>query len=295
MEYAALGRRSGVRWWRRVLSVLVVAVVFVVAVGLLAGLVTTLAGAAGVDTVDDPDSPQFLDDPVWDLALGLVVVTVLLPCCAIGVRLVERRRAAGVWSVAGRLRWGLVRGCLLPAVVATLTGLAVVAAVSVATGDGAYGVDVSGADPLPLPRLLLALALVVLVVPFQAAAEEYARGYVIQAVGHTIPGVVAATALFVAGHVPLTWPGSVSLAAWSLAFGYLMVRLDGIEAAVTLHVVWNAVGLALQAPYLEALSGLTAGQAGWALVAGDVGLLPMYVWLVLRARSRTVEPVKVPV
>jgi membrane protease YdiL (CAAX protease family) len=135
---------------------------------------------------------------------------------------------------------------------------------------------------------LVSLGLLLLVVPVQAAAEEYAfRGYLLQAVGAVlrrpwIPILVQAV-LFAAIHGWGTPWGFADLVVFGALAGYLTVRTGGLEAAVALHVVNNL-----------AAADVTAAVLPWQMVVIDVPVLVAYtlavLWLARRRRIAVVSP-----
>jgi hypothetical protein len=228
----------------------------------------------------EPDSTRLFADPLWDVGAALAVVAAVLPALLLAVRLAEGRRAGTVSSVAGRLRWGLLGRCLGPAAVAIV--LVLVLLTAFAAGEPVPEVELQSPG-----RILAGLALVVLVVPFQATAEEYARGFVMQAVGRVWPGILLSGALFTLAHLPSTWWGVLQLMWFSVVAGVLVVRVGGLEPAIALHVVNNLLFFALTVPFLDSSTSLgTAGDAGWQVFAANLVALPLYALAVLRLTRR---------
>lgn len=99
-----------------------------------------LAALAGV-----PASPDGLDDPLWDTALGFGTIAILLPAVALTVRWAGGRSLGSISSVAGHLRRPRLVACLTPAI--ALVGVQVVVLLAVGgswaparwPGWGAYG------------------------------------------------------------------------------------------------------------------------------------------------------------
>ena len=93
-----------------------------------------------------------------------------------------------------------------------------------------------------------------LLVPLQAAAEEYVfRGWLLQAVGAYLrtPWVAIAfqAVLFAAAHGWGTRLGLPGPGRHGRALGWLTVRTGGLEAAIALHVVNNLVAFTVAAAF----------------------------------------------
>ncbi|WP_046703887.1 CPBP family intramembrane glutamic endopeptidase, partial [Streptomyces europaeiscabiei] len=158
-----------------------------------------------------------------------------------------------------------------------------------------------GSSPEPtwagLSPFLLGLAAVCLLVPFQAAAEEYVfRGWLSQAVGAWCrsPWIVVTpqAVLFAAAHGWGTPWGFADLVVFGLITGLLTIRTGGLEAAIALHVLNNLLPMGM----LSAITGgletdETAADMNWMLLAVDVPLVSLYaaavLWLSHRRGLRT--------
>ncbi len=138
-------------------------------------------------------------------------------------------------STAGHVRWRLLRSCVPPALV--LVGLQMAVLVVL---------EPSGVPALwPGWRTYAGIVVVaVLVIPLQAAAEEYVtRGWLVQtlAVWTRVRWLAAApgVAVFVVLHGP---PGvwvAADLTVFAVACCWITFRTGGLEAAVVLHAVTN--------------------------------------------------------
>lgn len=240
------------RWWRPLVTLVLFLTTYLV---LVTGILAVLAGVGLADprvmdiltTTFDSAEPA-LDTP-WGLALGLGLIALMIPALAIGVRVGERSRLGRLSSVAGRLRGRL----LLP-----MLGLAALVFVPVVVleatmqwSQGTLSVDLSR-------TALVMLALGLLVVPFQAAAEEYVfRALPQQVLGAWLRspwwGILLPVPLFVLGH-DYDLAGQLSIAVFALATGILVWRTGGLEAAIALHVVNNLVVCAMGAVGVSPMS-----------------------------------------
>lgn len=184
-----------------------------------------------------------LTDPVLTAVL-LGTIALMLPAYVLASLIVNGARVGLISSVAGRLRWRWLLVCTAAAAVigVVLTGLTLLLPES--------GGDTSGiVAPEDNPQLWTTLAVLLLVIPFQAAAEEYVfRGYLQQAIGrwlrHPLFAILLPVPLFVLGHVydPL---GQAGVALFAIAAGWLTWRTGGLEAAIALHVVNNLMAFLL--------------------------------------------------
>ncbi|MDK1475818.1 type II CAAX endopeptidase family protein [Streptomyces sp. 549] len=288
LAYHRLARLPGrYPWWKPLLGGVVLVgvwLVLFVVLDIAAYVTGTVAGRPEVsDGVMDFGA-------VGDTALDLMALAVAIPAALLVVRWVERRPAGTLSSVTGRLRWRWLLACLLIAapVVTVMTGLALL----LPEEPGAEPVEWAG-----LGVLLPALLMLVLLVPFQAAAEEYVfRGWLLQAVGGLFRSpwiaVVPQAVLFAAAHGWGTVWGFADLVFFGLVVGWLTIRTGGLEAAIGLHVVNNLVAFGLSAAVVDGLrSEETAADAPWQLVALDVVSISLYAlavtWWARRRKPAT--------
>lgn len=297
-------RRRG--WWTPLVTgllaaafYLVLTIVLGVAVGLLAFADASMAERF-LSLAGGPQVFFDLTDPVL-VAVLLLSIVFLLPSYVLASLIVQGGKLGFISSAAGRLRWGwLLR----------TTGAAVVVAVvlsglSFLLPGGAEGVtDGSGVvAPADNPALWTTLVVLLLLVPLQAAAEEYVfRGYLMQAVGrwlrHPAFAILLPVPLFVLGHLydPL---GQVGVGVFAIAAGWLTWRTGGLEAAIALHVVNNLLAFLLA---LAGLSDVNAQSPGWMSLVFSTLLIGAYVavveWMFRRSglgRTVIVTPAPVPV
>jgi membrane protease YdiL (CAAX protease family) len=164
VPYHLLARDGRYRWWRPLVESVLFAVLVVV---FTLGFGVVMSGAAALSGVGATEDG--FADPAWDLAFAFGSVAVALPAVLVAVRCAGSRRPGTVSGVAGRLRWGLLLYCLRWALVAVGAALSVDLVLS---GDW---------DAVAWPgwgSWARFAVLAVLIVPFQAAAEEYlCRGW----------------------------------------------------------------------------------------------------------------------
>ena len=153
--YHRLAHGTVRRWWQPVLGVLLLLVLFAVFFAVVAGGGYLLAPTAF-------DDPQRATDARLLGVLGVILLASAgaIPAVIAAVRLVDRRPAGSVISVAGRLRWRWLFRCT--GIVASIYG--VYAAVGLGIDPPRAGVD---------PGLVaLAVGIAVALVPLQAAGES---------------------------------------------------------------------------------------------------------------------------
>lgn len=284
LGYHQLHRGGPRGWWRPVVGV----VLLLVSMFVIGGVILT--AAVFVEAALAPDFVKALEDPLDDpgpVVIGgvLLSLAVLIPV-AMGLSMLLHGVSPGfLMSVAGRVRWRYLVGCL------GLSLLALMATVVVGSLVPSGMREELAAEPNPFDFRFFALLLVVaLVTPFQAAGEEYVfRGYLTQAFGGRFPTVVAVVGpafLFALAHGAQSPPIFIDRLAFGLIAGVLVVLTGGLEAGIAMHVVnnWLAFGLAIT---LGDLGDSLQPQGGtwWSLpgtLTQSLVYLALAVWLARR-------------
>ncbi|GLW07525.1 hypothetical protein Misp01_26550 [Microtetraspora sp. NBRC 13810] len=280
MPYDRLARTPLHRWWRPVVGTLAVAAGFVVVGVVVLFLGVAVAAMAGVQ-VFSPVSLEFAD-PVLGLAITLASIAFTLPVVYGVAWLVQRRPPGTLSSVLGRLRWRWLLLCLPVALGAGLLGqFAVVLVLSLTGADSSSG----GFGWVGWERFLPGLLVTLLLVPFQAAAEEYLfRGWVLQAFGAFLrtpwPGILLGAAGFTALHAYTDW-GIIDVFAFGALMGWLAIRTGGLEAPIALHVINNVLGLGLSSASGSLGDALRQGSVPWQSLAGTLVQLTIFAVAVL--------------
>lgn len=238
--------RPRAAWWTPLLVAVVGSALYVteivvftllfVSIGALDPAVAQALTVMGTGALFDPNNPIVL-------ALGLATIALMLPAYALASRIVQGPKLGYISSAAGRLRWGWLLLCVAVALGLNLVVTALSALLPASS---------EAPEPPAAPNattLLAGLAVVVLLVPVQAAAEEYVfRGFLMQSIGRWLrhPGfaILLPIPLFVLGHGydPV---GQTSVAIFALVAGWLSWRTGGLEAAIALHVINNLGAFAL--------------------------------------------------
>ncbi|WP_236718371.1 CPBP family intramembrane glutamic endopeptidase [Actinoplanes sp. TFC3] len=283
------------RWWRPLLGTAFLLAAWIVV--MFAGLMAVLAAATIAGRPENADGlPSF--GPLPDLAQDFLAIAVALPIVLLAARWVERRPAGTVSSVTGRLRWQWLLSCL--PIAGVTVGVLLAGSLFLPGDNSETGEQLAGWGPFAV-----SMAVLLLVVPVQAAAEEYlCRGWLLQTFGAWlrnpwIPIVVQAL-MFAALHGWGTPWGFADLTVFGIVAGWLTVRTGGLEAAIALHVANNLLSTVIAAAYGELTITETAADLPWQVVALDVPLLAGYgmviAWLARRRNltTRSAAPAMLP-
>ncbi len=293
--YHRLARTDRHRWWRPPLGTLMLVGVWLL--GIAAVLLVAVVVALVTGTLDAVgpalSTPRRERSPQATLAIlgaSLALEAVAIPAILLAARVVGGRPAGTLSAVTGRLRWRWLVVCLGLAV--PVMGVALGATYLLPAPGGAAGAP-GASDPgwVGWGRFLVAAAVFVALVPLQSAAEEYAfRGWVLQSVCAYVrtpwAGIVPAAVLFALAHGLGTAWGFADLVLFGLVVGWLATRTGGLESAIALHTVNNALAL-LTAAALGILDATqTAASATWRVLAVDVVALPLYAAVVVLLSRR---------
>lgn len=240
-------QRSGPRgWWRPLLGTLAL-VATMVGGGLILGVVAVLQVVLTGGSRDELTDLLSLKDlgPVMFAAL-LVSLGALVPVAFLVSWGLHGITPGWLTSVAGRVRWRYLFGCLGLALVALIATIAISSFLPTGTRE-----EITTQPHAFDARLAYLLLVALLLTPLQAAGEEYFfRGYLTQAVGGFLPtafAVLVPAVLFALAHGAQSLPVFIDRLAFGLVAGVLVVVTGGIEAALAMHVLnnWFAFGLAI--------------------------------------------------
>lgn len=270
--------RQGV--WRRFGEV--GTVVGLLVAGTVAVFVFGMAAAymAGAEFAPD-DGERLLADPLADDALGLLSLAVGIPAVMLAVRWCGSRPAGTLASVTGRLRWrwlGLCAGLAFAVMAVNMGGLALWE--WFANGSEAFAGDAPGVG-----RFVWGLAVFLVLVPFQAAAEEFVfRGWLPQFFGGFLrspwPGVAVASVLFALAHGFGGWSGFLLLLYSALWWGWLVERTGGLEAVIAVHTANNVLSFVIALALGQLADTSTAADAPWEALVAELVTAPAYCLLV---------------
>ena len=281
-DYHRIARtQANYRWWRPLVTA-------VVAVAAYLAMMLLLFAAAAVAVLIDPRLAASLDavgvdgdmyDPFQFFSL-MASLILMIPAVIVGVA-AGRRPVGTILSVAGRLRWGVLGRSLAICLSVYVASQLLVVAMAWLAGEPVA--------PTWQPYSWWLILAALLIVPLQAAAEEFAcRALPMQVFGAWLRnpfwGILLPLPLFVAGHT-YNVPGLISVAGFALAAGVLVWRTGGLEAAIVLHAVNNSLGFAFGAIGLVDLNGTeVAAVDAVASIATVTGCTVLILWVERKAR-----------
>ncbi len=288
VDYVQLLRGPRRRWWKPLVS-LVLLIGLLVPLWLLAVTLTVGYGVlSGVSDLDLWLDEQFSAEAIGpgSYLFGDLTLIAFIPAVLLSTWIVHRVRPGFVSSVLGRIRWRwLFRSA---AVLAPL--LLIYLTISLLL------------DPPQSVRpaeWVVLLIMVLVLTPFQAAAEEYLfRGWVSQQIGAWLPSprvaFVVATAVSAASFAVLHGSADpwvlIDLVSFAVAASVITWRTGGLESAIALHAINNlAIGMLVLTFGGWEESFVSAGTAGnpvgaLAAVVVQVAAVALIWWQARRAR-----------
>jgi membrane protease YdiL (CAAX protease family) len=284
--YHQLARGSASGWWRTAAGTLLI-VVGTLAAGIVLYAVAMICGDIAHYPHDGDDLPIL--PPLVETTLDFAVVALGLPVVLLTTRLLQRRPSGTLSSVAGRLRWQWLGRCL-PIAFATIV-LTFAASFALAPFFPESSDDTDGGAWVGTGPFLGAMLVMVLIVPVQAAAEEYAfRGWLLQGVGALTrwlwPAILVQAVLFAAVHGWGTPWGFVDLVIWAAFMGWVTVRTGGLEASIALHTANNLLSMTWSAAFGLLDVDETAADMSVLGLLIDIPLVTAYVLAVARLARR---------
>lgn len=291
-DFHRLMRRDAKYAWWRPLAIGGTGLGFFLALSIVLGLVMIIAMLANPLTwvADDTSNMEEainvemnLANPA-DFSLAMVSIIVMIPAAMLAYLILGPKPWGMLLSVAGRIRWNWLALC------------AGVSAMIFALYFGlSLGLESSGlVESVPVPPssipenpLFMAL-LVILMVPFQSAAEEIVfRGLFMQAIGswlkHPAFAILIPVPFFVAAHGYDLY-GQLDVAIFAIAAGYLTWRTGGIEAGIAVHVM-NNLGIFLLASFGIVDVNAEGSTLDGLIASAVVTLALTYVLLMLARRN----------
>ena len=289
------------RWWRPLVAVLLTAAFFLGVNLLLSVLLIVVLLVSGVLTMEIAASPAALTDLLlpdmarpWTLVFALGSIILVLPFLPLALRIAGIRPAGArvnvLHSVLLRLRWRWLASALIWSTVLWGGITAVQLAIGFATGEELAPFAL---DPA---TYAVSLLIVLLLVPLQAATEEYLyRGVLLQAIGSWVRfpaiAIVISAVLFSLSHIYDVW-GLLQVGLMGVGFAFVTIRTGGLEAAIALHVVNNIGSFAITGTGV-----FSGGETGMSTETGGpiaviFQLVTVGLWLLLiewRFRALEVE------
>ncbi len=290
---------AGHRWWKPLLTGLLGTIfylIFMLIVLVIGGIRGGLDPALGASYLERLESFDLSDPLVFGFTM--VSLILLIPALALAALITGPRPIGLLSSVHGRIRWGWLGRCLAAA--------AVIYSLSIALSfllEPLFPGYVPPTLDLAGPRVGILIAMTLLLVPFQAAAEEYVfRGYLMQAVGswlrHPAFAILLPVPLFVLGH-GYDLLGQLDVALFAVFAGWITWRTGGLEAAIAAHVVNNSTIFLLGAVGLVDVNAKEGSAIGLGIsvlttAAFAVVVLRMFDRSGSLRRDRVVVPAPVP-
>ncbi|SDQ13011.1 CPBP family intramembrane glutamic endopeptidase [Leucobacter chromiiresistens] len=310
LEYHRLLRGvANYRWWRPLVLLLLSGVYFgvftiIVSIAFIPILMTDPSYLDGIVTGEG----EVLDTQVpVSVLLSLVSIIIMIPAVILAMLTLGMRPTGRVWSVAGRIRWGLLGrvsiAALLAVVVMNVAGIAFEIAMDPASLSETAETSSSGAD-FDWTAAWTSLIIIVLLVPLQATAEEVVfRGLFMQVLGSWLKspwfGIVIPSVGFALAHIYDIW-GLLSVGALGLVAGWLTWRTGGLEAAIAIHIVNNLIAFGFMTFAVGGETAQVEATGGPGSFLGSVVGYAVFIWLVLRifrkhgyGRSR-IDLIRVP-
>lgn len=303
--YHRLARTAAHRWWRPLAG----SAFIITAFGIISGAVViaflTVTALTGDPAPGNGDS-GISGNPTADVGLQLAIIAGVLPAVFAAAWVVQRRRPGGLSSVAGRLRRRWLLLCVGPALAAVVVRFVV----SIVLTAMAPVAEQSPAGWVGWSAFIPAAVLILLLVPFQAASEEYVfRGWLLQGIAACTleartgrlgraasavfrtpwPAIAVSAALFMLLH-GYSGPAAFQVFLFAVVAGLLAIRTGGLEAAIVLHAVNNLIAFTLPAAFGGLDRVLVQEGVPWQSAVSDMAGVGFYavaiVWL---ARRRSLE------
>lgn len=248
------------RWFKPILVVVLTAVFYLVALvaefgGFFVWALVTLGAGGDFDAW----SKSLVDfNTPTGVVFGLFSVILMWPAAELATFCIYRCWFSSMISLGRSLRWNrLARYLLLSASV-----WVVCAIVMILFSDGAIGGLTSGI--VWNRNVLVMLVALILLVPFQAAAEEIIfRGLAMNVIGswlrHPAWAVLIPVPLFVFGHL-YDLPGLIDVGIFAVIVGTLTIITGGLEAGIAfiLGVLAGADLNATSSPTIETVVSIAA-------------------------------------
>lgn len=294
LEYHRLLRGvQSYKWWKSLLTVAIAAVFF----GVLS-VVLTFAFIPVITAVD----PSYLTDlasgtgeildtqrPV-SVVLSLLSIILMIPAVILAMLVMGMRPSGRIWSVAARIRWGMLGRfagiAVLSVVVMNATGIVLELLLGLIE-PVKEAADITPPENFDVGAALLSLLFIVLLVPIQATAEELVfRGLFMQVIGSWLKNpwfaIVIPTIAFTLLHIYDVW-GLAAVALMGFVAAWLTWRTGGLEAAIAIHIINNLVAFGFMTAGFGGSTAQTEEAGGLGSLIGEIIGLSLFAWLVVRS------------
>jgi len=299
LEYHRLLRGvANYRWWKPLLLLLLSGTYFGVFTVILAFVFAPLLLMGDPDYLNDlaAGNAELLDTQrPLSVLMGMLSIIVMLPSVILAMLSLGMRPVGRIWSVAGRMRWGMLlrlSGAAVLALIAmTLVGMVADLGLLALTDPGALSEPPAAQDrEFSVNAALISLVLVIVLVPLQAATEEVVfRGLFMQVLGSWLRspwfGILIPSLAFAMAHIYDFW-GLASVGLLGVVAAWLTWRTGGLEAAIAIHIVNNFVGFGFMVAGVGGETAQTADGGSAGGLVGQVVGLGVFVWLTLKIFRR---------
>lgn len=293
LEYHRLLRGAPrYRWWKPLVGLLL-GVIYYFTLSVVFGALVLVPYLMIAGDALDPDALLALAIPDTQQPISLVLtlgsIALMIPAVWLAMLSVGLTPVGRAWSVALRIRWGLLLRSAGPAVVALIVMNAVGIGLELLLDSGAEGATVE-APAIDWNLALWSAVIILLLVPLQAAAEELVfRGMLMQALGSWLRSpwiaIIVPSVLFALSHIYDIW-GLLAVLAMGIVAAWISWRTGGLEAAITLHVVNNWVAFAFMVIGVGGQTAQTESSGGVGSLIGTVVGLVLYAWWVDRSFAK---------
>lgn len=293
LEYHRLYRGAPkYRWWKPLLVVLLGASIYFIFNILFSLLLIPLmmefdTEYLGVITTGEGD---LLDTqhPI-SVLLNLVTVALMIPAVMLAMLALGIRPTGRVWSVAGKIRWSLLwrtMGAALLAII-VMNGLGVFIDMIAGAISPAPSTPLASESPdFSMTAAVTSFVLVLLLVPFQATAEEVVfRGLFLQVLGSWLKSpwiaIGLSTIAFAAGHIYDIW-GLIAVGLMGFVAAWLTWKTGGLEAAIAIHILNNIAAFSVMTFGLTGETAQVENTGGPLPIISQVIGLALFAWLTMR-------------
>uniref|UniRef100_UPI003A8A4DC7 CPBP family intramembrane glutamic endopeptidase n=1 Tax=Leucobacter sp. BZR 635 TaxID=3378705 RepID=UPI003A8A4DC7 len=224
------------------------------------------------------------------IVLNLGTVALMIPAVILAMLAVGIRPTGRIWSVAGKIRWGLLwrttGAAVLAVIVMNGVGIFVGMVMSVFSGPGESAAIAADSPDFNTNAAIASFVIVLLLVPFQAAAEEVVfRGLFLQVLGSWMRSpwlaIGISSVVFALMHIYDIW-GLLAVGLMGLTAAWVTWKTGGLEAAVAIHVINNIAAFGFMAAGLSPDTGQVESSGGPESVVGEVVGLALFLWLTVR-------------
>lgn len=295
LEYHRLLRGvQNYRWWKPLLLLLLSGVYF--------GVLTVIFSFAFVPIMMAVDPGYAIDVTTGDaemldtqrpisILLSMLSIIIMIPAVLLAMLTLGMRPMGRIWSVATRIRWGLLGrlsvAAVISVVVMNLVGILSEMALNPTSFSEPF---VETGREFDVNAALLSALFIIILVPFQATAEEVVfRGLFMQVIGSWLKSpwlaILIPSVGFALAHIYDIW-GLMAVGLMGGVAAWLTWRTGGLEAAIAIHIVNNLIAFGFMTAGIGGETAQTVDSGGPGGVIGEIVGLACFIWLTLRVFTR---------